>query len=80
MEHEWSDERYVSMAKREPDRLAFWLQYFPDELEASQCVCDNPPSFDDYWRREMGTPEQLRKRPQNTKVAGFTSGNSGSLQ
>ena len=60
MKHNWTNEEYISRAKKEPERLKFWLQYFPkDELEASQCVCNNSPDFDKNWVKQVGTPEQF---------------------
>jgi hypothetical protein len=59
----WSDAKYIKEARREPDRLVFWQRYYPDDiLEASKCVCENPPRFDNSWAQEFPLRSWLKKR------------------
>jgi hypothetical protein len=70
MEHdEWTNEKYLSEAKREPKRVEFYKQYFDNELEVAQCVCDNPPSFDrqfkEYYPTRKSYEEKNKTRSSN---------------
>ena len=58
---EWTDAQYVARARLEPERVAFWKQYFDTELEVAKAVCDNPPSFDAQWKESMGSPAKYKK-------------------
>ena len=59
----WTAEKYIEEARREPERLAFWQKYYPDDIvKASQAVCDNPPRFDDYWAKEFPLRSWPKKR------------------
>jgi hypothetical protein len=70
MSREWSDKKYLREARREPERLAFWLPYSRDILDASKSVCDNPPSLDMQFREVFPNPARYKKeRAQEAKVA-----------
>lgn len=61
MNQEWTDEMYVARAKKEPERIEFWLPYSKSYLEACKAVCDNPPSFDSRWKEVFPTPAAFFK-------------------
>ena len=56
---EWTDEMYVARAKKEPERIEFWLPYLKTYLEACKAVCDNSPSFDKRWKEIFPTPQSF---------------------
>lgn len=56
---EWTDEMYVARAKKEPERIEFWLPYSKTYLEACKAVCDNPPSFDKRWKEVFPSPQSF---------------------
>ena len=58
---EWTDEQYVKRAKKEPERIKFWLPYSKSYIEACRSVCDNPPRFDDTFKKVFPTPQSLFK-------------------
>lgn len=63
-EKEWTDEKYIQEAKKEPDRLSFWRRYTKTELEASKEVCNNPPQFDNAFRKEFPDPVKYLKNKE----------------
>jgi hypothetical protein len=62
----WSDQKYLLEAQREPRRLEFWLQYYPDIVQASRSVCDNPPRFDATWKSAFPDPTEFRALEQRS--------------
>lgn len=63
---EWSIEKYIQEAQREPERLKFWLQYY-DYNDACRAVCDNPPRFDDQFKQTFPNPEEFKKLTKENK-------------
>lgn len=61
MEKDWSDEKYLREAKREPIRLSFWRRYSHTELEAAKSVCRNSPWIDRMWVNIFPDAEKYKK-------------------
>ena len=61
---DWSREKTIEEAEREPERLEFWRQYHPDYLEACRAVVDNPPWFDEMWKQEFPDPAAFRRHSE----------------
>ena len=57
---DWSREKTIEEAEREPERLKFWQQYY-DDIRAHEAVVDNPPWFDRLWEQEFPDPEAFRR-------------------
>lgn len=66
--------KIITQAKKESDRFYFWKSYFIDDEDAARAVVENPPEFDDYWRRMMGSPQKYRNhiyREQRRRLSLF---------
>jgi len=61
MQQEWTDQQYIERAQKEPERLIFWSQYYPDHLEACKSVCNNSPWVDRMFHQSFPTPESFFK-------------------